>query len=136
MPCATVTKDGVVELSIESTTPAPWPPTETVFVFVLLPGSAVANPRRQVQGAEGRTTGQARRWGRRPARKAVTIPLRELEAIRPEYWDTTSRQAEVGDRQAGEGDRGAERRPDGHSTRPALSDGDGELLASDTFTLN
>ncbi len=89
VPCSTVKPDGVVNVQVEVHNESAVAGTETVFLFVQFPGTAVANRAgasyKELKGfyrvsleAKG-TSGDAKR---------ITIPLRVKDL---KYWDTTQK---------------------------------------------
>ena len=87
VPCSTVKPDGEVDVTVDVYNQSAVAGTETVFLFVQYPGSAVTNRAgasyKELKGfyrvslAGKGTTGEAKR---------ITIPLRVKDL---KYWDTT-----------------------------------------------
>ena len=86
VPCSTVAKDGVVNVTVDVANNSSVAGDETVFLFVSYPGTTARRPAKELKGyrrvslaAKG-TVGDAKR---------VTIPLRVKDL---KYWNMTSSQ--------------------------------------------
>ena len=124
VPCATVAKDGVVNVTVDVTNTGTVAGAEIVFVFVSYPGSAVGDPRRQLQGAEGLPPDRPDHAG---AGRARSDPAARQG---PQVLGQRLVQLEGRDRH-GEGDRGAERRRGRVHRRTGPN-----CALSDTFMVN
>ena len=127
VPCATVAKDGVVNVTVDVTNTGTVAGDETVFLFVSYPGSAVSTRAGSYKELKAYRRDSAC-IDAGPGRSAS----RSRCASRTSSTGTRASSSWKVERRHGEGDRGAQRR-----ARPACTGGPGTGCSlSDTFTVN
>jgi beta-glucosidase len=129
VPCSTVAKDGVVNLTVDVTNNSAVAGDETVFVFVSYPGSAVTTRAGSYKELKGFRRVSLAAKGITGDAKRITIPLRVKDL---KYWDAASSSWKV--------DSGMVKvivAPSSGAAATACANGSGTgCSVSDTFTVN